>query len=188
MPDYLDTQKDRSIFAEKMIEKRNFKDITHQIKKECLNFGYGTIHFDKDKEGLWINEYENTLSASIHVDAIKINYDEISLYENNQCVLTFDHVCSVDRQIQIYETIYDCQNQLHYYELDWDHYFKALRVTDGSNHFFWRVLTPDEARHVWFNGKGELFQVYDDGTEGAIDDEARLYDCIQNGFTIGISL
>lgn len=171
-----------------MKAKRNFKDITRQIKEECLSFGLGTIHFDKDKEDLCVDDYENLLSASIHVDAIKSNYDEIILCEDNQDVLTFDHVNSIDRQIQIYETIYDHQDQLHYYELDWDNYFKALRVTEDKTSCYWRVLTPDEARHIWFNGKCEMFQLYDDGTEGCIDDLDRLNECIINGFPIGISL
>ena len=34
MPDYLDNRSGRSTFAEKMKEKRNFKDITRQIKEE----------------------------------------------------------------------------------------------------------------------------------------------------------
>ena len=188
MPEYLYNFNGRSTFAEKMKVKRNFKDITRQIKEECLSFGYGTIRFDKDKEDLWVDDYENALSASLHIDAIKIDFDTITLCEDNQNVLTFDHVYSIDRQIQIYETIYDHQDQLHYYELDWDNYFKALRVTEENKSYYWRVLTPDEARHIWYNGKGELFVVYDDGTEGMIDNEDQLNDYILNGFTIGISL
>lgn len=188
MPEYLDNRSGWSTFTEKMKEKRNFKNITRQIKKECLSFGYGSIRFDKDKEDLWIDDYENSLSASIHVDAIKIDFDTITLCEDNQNVLTFDHVYSIDRQIQIYETIYGHQDQLHYYELDWDNYFKALRVTEENKSYYWRVLTPDEARHILYNGKCELFVVYDDGTEGMIDDEDQLSDYIRRGFTIGISL
>ena len=167
---------------------KKFKNITRQIKEECLSFGYGTIQIDTKVDDLWIDDYENSLSISIHVDVIKINFNEIVLCEDNLCMLTFDHVHSIDRQIQIYETIYNYQKQLKFYELDWSQYFKALRVTNEKTHYYWRILTSDEARHIWYNGKGELFQVYDDGTEGAIDDEDRLYDCIHNGFTIGISL
>lgn len=83
MPEYLDDRNGRSTFVEKMKEKRNFKDITHQIKDECLGFGYGTIRFDKDKEDLWVDDYENVLSASIHVDTIKIDFDTIMLCEDN---------------------------------------------------------------------------------------------------------
>lgn len=171
-----------------MMEKKNFRSITAKIKKECLSFGYGKITFDKDKEDLWIDNYENTLSASIHVDAIKIDYDVITLCEDNHNIITFDHVYSIDRQIQIYETIYDHQDQLRYYELDWDNIFKALKVQGEEGYYYWRVLSTDEAKHVWHNGKGEIFQVYDDGTEGMIEDEERLNECINNGFTIGISL
>ena len=60
----MDNRSGWSTFAEKMKEKRNFKDITRHIKKECLSFGYGTIQFDKDKEDLWVDDYENALSAS----------------------------------------------------------------------------------------------------------------------------
>jgi len=55
-----------------MKEKIDFKIITAKIKKECLSFGYGIITFDKDKEDLWIDDYENSLGVSIHVDAIKM--------------------------------------------------------------------------------------------------------------------
>lgn len=188
MPDYLDNRSGRSTFAEKMKAKRHFKDITRQIKEECLSFGYGTIRFDKDKEDLWIDDYENSLSASIHVDAINIDFDVITLCEDNQCVLTFDHVYSIDRQIQIYETIYDYQEQLQLYELDWNNEFRVLRVTGEEGHCFWRLLTPEEARHIWFNGKCEMFQLYDDGTEGCIDDLDRLNECIRYSFPIGVSL
>ena len=181
MPDYLDNRSGRSTFAEKMKEKRNFKDITRQIKEECLSFGYGTIRFDKDKENLWVDDYENTLSASIYVDAIKIEFDTIMLCENNRNIRTFDHVNSIDRQIQIYETIYNHQDQLHYYELDWDHSFKAIRVTGDDGHFVWRILTPEEARHLWYNGYGELCELYNDGAERMIEDDYRLEECVKNG-------
>ena len=188
MPDYLYVSDIRNIFAEKKMERKNFRSITDRIKKECLSFGYGKITFDKDEENLWIDDYENSLSVSIHVDAIKIDFDTITLCEDNQCVLTFDHVSSIDRQIQIYESIYRHQDQLRYYELDWDNYFKALRVHEEDSYYYWRVLTPEEARHIWYNGHGDIFQLYDDGTEGVIEDDIRLNDCIRNGYPIGISL
>lgn len=171
-----------------MTGKRNFKDITRQIKEECLNFGYGTIRFDKDKKNLWIDDHENSLSAPILVDTIKINFDEITLCENNECVLTFDNVYSIDRQIQIYETIYDHQDQLHYYELDWSNDFEARRVTEEDGYFVWRILTPDEARHIWYNGYGELCELYDDGAESMIEDVSHLEECLRNGNPIGISV
>ena len=78
---------------------------------------------------------------------------------------------------------------MHYYELNWDNYFKALRVTgDNGDHYVWRILTPEEARHVWYNGHGDICQIHDDGTEGMIEDDIRLKDCIQNDYPIGISL
>ena len=188
MPDYLQDFQSRSTFAEKMVAKKDFRSITSKIKEACLSFGYGKISFDKDEEDLWIDDYENSLGVSVHVDAIKIDYDVITLCEDNQSVLTFDHVNSIDRQIQIYEAIYDYQDQLCFYELDWDNYFKALRVTGEEGEFYWRILSPDEARHVWYNGKGDLCQIYDDGTEGMIEDDIRLNECIRNGYPIGISL
>lgn len=171
-----------------MKEKKDFRSITAKIKEECLCFGYGKITFDKDKEDLWIDDYENSLGVSIHVDAIMIDYDVITLCEDNQSVLPFNHVYCIDRQIQIYETIYKYQDQLRYYELDWDNNFKALRVQGEEGYYYWRVLTPEEARHIWFNGQGDLCQIHDDGTEGMIEDITRLNDCICNGFPIGISL
>ena len=171
-----------------MKEKKDFRLITARIKEECLSFGYGKITFDKDKEDLWIDDYENSLSASIHVDAIKIDYDVITLCEDNHDIITFDHVFSIDRQIQIYNTIYDHQDQLRNYELDWDNIFEALRVQGEEGYFYWRILTPEEARHIWFNGYGEICQIYDDGAEGVIEDITRLDDCIRNGYPIGISL
>ena len=169
-----------------MEEKIDFKAITKKIKEECLRFGCGWIRFDKDKEDLWIDDYENYLSASVHVDSINIDIDIITLYEDGHGVLTFDQIFSIDRQIQIYDTIYDHQSQLHYFELDWDNYFKAILVRDEYSTCVWRILTNDEARHLWFNGKDEMFQLYDDGTEGCIDSLERLDDCIKNGFDIGV--
>lgn len=169
-----------------MKEKKDFRSITSRIKEECLSYGYGIIKFDKDKEDLWIDDYENTLSASIHVDAIKIDYDIISLCEDNHDIITFDHVYSIDRQIQIYETIYKHQDQLCFYELDWDHSFKAIRVTGDDGHFVWRILTPEEARHLWYNGYGELCELYDDGAEGLIEDDYCLEECVNNGDIIVI--
>ena len=188
MPEYLYVSNIRNTFVEKMMEKKDFRSITAKIKDECLNFGFGKISFDKDKENLWIDDYENSLSASIHVDAIKIDFNTITLCENNQSVLTFDHVNSIDRQIQIYETIYSYKDQLRYYELDWDHSFKAIRVTGDDGHFIWRILTPEEARHLWYNGHCELCELYDDGAEGMIEDDFRLEECIKNGDIIVTSV
>lgn len=171
-----------------MKNKIEFRNIKDKIKKECLSYGYGIISFDKETEGLWINKKENILSVCTKVDTIKIDKDVIMLCEDNHHMLTFDQICSIDLQIQIYETINKYQAKLHFYELDWNHYFKALRVTGEDGQYYWRVLSPDEARHIWYNGKGELCQIYDDGTESMIEDEERLNECINNGFTIGISL
>ncbi len=166
--------------------KKDFTSITKDIKKECLCFGCGCIQLDKDKESFWINDYENTLRIQLHVDTIKIEYDIISLCENGHCFLTYDNIHSINRQIQIYETIYEHKEQLHYYELDWTNSFQALRVIDEDGFYIWRILTDEEARHLWFNGKGELYQLYDDGSEGAIEDEDRLNLCIEYGHVIGI--
>lgn len=167
-----------------MKEKKDFRLITVKIKEECLSFGYGKITFDKDKEDLWIDDYENELSASVHVDAIKIDYDVITLCEDNHDVITFDHVYNIDRQIQIYETIYEHHEQLSFYELDWNHSFEAIRVTSDDGHFVWRILTSEEARHLWYNGCAELCELYDDGTESMIEDDTRFEECIDNGYTI----
>lgn len=190
MPDYFVDSNIRIIFAtKKMKEKRDFKAITKQIKNEILDLGCGNIKLNKDEDNLWIDDYENYLSASVHVDAISIDLDNITLYEDDRKILTFDHVHSIDRQIQIYETIYQYRNQLHYYELDWSSYFKALRVeNENEGPYLWRILTPDEARHLWFNGKsGDICQLYDDGTEGMIDNIERLEECIKSGCYIGIA-
>ena len=190
MPEYFCNSTCRSIFALKTMEaKRNFKKITQEIRDEILSLGYGHIKLNKDTENLWIDDYENYLSTSIHVDAIKINYDVISLCEDGKDILTFDHIYSIDRQIQIYETIYEHQDQLCYYQLDWNNYFKALAVEDENGRFIWRILTPDEARHLWYNGKGgELCEIYDDDSEGMIENEERLNKCINEGCDIGISV
>lgn len=189
MPEYLFFLHNRYTFATKtMNNKIEFRNITEKIKEECLCFGYGTIRFDKEAEGLCINSNENILSICTKVDTIKIDCDVIMLCEDNQNMLTFDQVCSIDRQIQIYETIYKHQDQLRFYELDWNNCFNALRVTGEDGQYYWRILSPDEAKHVYYNGKRELFQIYDDGTEGMIDDEERLNECINNGYSIGISL
>ena len=168
--------------------KKDFKAITQEIKKECLSFGCGWIRFDKDKEDLWIDDYENYLSASVHVESISIDFDVITLYEDSHDVLTFDQVYSIDRQIHIYETIYDHKDQLHYFELNWDNYFKAKQVRDEYSTYVWRILTNDEARHLWHNGKHEMFQLYDNGTKGYIDTLEKLNDCIDNGCDIGVQV
>lgn len=170
------------------MERKDFRSITAKIKTECLYFGYGKITLDKDEENLRINNHENSLSVSIHVDTIKIDYDTIMLCENNQCLLTFDHVNSIDLQIEIYETIYRHQDQLRYYELDWDNYFKALRVHGEEGNYYWRILSQEEARHIFYNGHGDICQIYDDGTEGMIEDNIQLNDCIRNGYPIGIPI
>ena len=63
---------------------------------------------------------------------------------------------------------------------------RLCQLEEGK--YYWRILSPDEARHVWYNGKGDLCQIYDDGTEGMIEDDIRLNECIRNGDYIGISL
>ena len=79
-----------------MKEKKDFRSIiTTRIKNECLKFGYGRISINKE-EDLWIDDYENYLSVSIHVDAIMIDFNVITLCEDNQSILTFDHVYSID--------------------------------------------------------------------------------------------
>lgn len=175
MPEYLDNRNGRNTFVEKMKEKKNFKNITLQIKEECLSFGYGTI---KMNNPLWND-----------VDSIKIDYDVISLFKDGVKILTFDDIHSINRQIQIYEIIFEYQDQLRYYQLDWSNYFKALAVEDENGKFIWRILTSDEARHIWYNGQGgELCELYDDGSEGVIEDEERLNRCINEGCDIGISV
>ena len=181
MPEYFDCLSCRSTFAEKM--KTDFRSITQEIKKACLGFGLGSIKLEKD-DYLWIYDYENHYSLSFSVNTIKIDYDYIILVEKGKDVLSFDDIYNINKQIDIYELISKHQDQLHYYELDWDCYFKALLVSDC----IWRVLTPDEARHLWYNGRAELFQLYDDGTEGCVDDIDRLNECINNGYDIGVSV
>lgn len=171
-----------------MEAKKDFKEITQEIKKEILSLGYGHIKFDKDTEDLWIDDYENYLSVSIHVDAIKINYDEITLCEDGQDIITFNHVYSIDRQIQIYETVFEHQDQLSFYKLDWSNYFKAIRIEGDKGKYIWRILSPDEARHIWYNGKEDICRLYDDDTEGLIEDEKTLNDCIINGTPLVISV
>ena len=151
-----------------MEAKKDFKKITHEIKHEILSLGYGTI---KMNHPLWND-----------VDSINIDFDVISLFKGGAKIITFDDIHSIDRQILIYETIYEHQDQLSYYKLDWSNYFKALAVEDENERFVWRILTPDEARHLWYNGKGgELCELYDDGSEGMIEDEERLNRCIKEG-------
>lgn len=158
-----------------MEAKRDFKKITQEIKDEILSLGYGTI---KMNNPLW-NE----------VDSISIDFNVISLFKDGAKILTFDDIHSIDRQIQIYEIIFEYQDQLSYYQLDWSDYFKALAVDDENGKFIWRILTPDEALHLWYNGKGgELCELYDDGSEGIIEDEVRLNRCINEGCDIGISV
>lgn len=158
-----------------MEAKKDFKKITHEIKHEILSLGYGTI---KMNHPLWND-----------VDSINIDFDVISLFKGGSKIITFDDIHSIDRQILIYETIYEHQDQISYYKLDWSNYFKALAVEDENERFVWRILTPDEARHLWYNGKGgELCELYDDGSEGMIEDEERLNRCIKEGCDIGISV
>ena len=158
-----------------MEAKKDFKKISQEIKDEILRLGYGTI---KIINPLWDD-----------VDSINIDFDVISLFKGGAKILTYDDIHSIDRQIQIYETIYEHQDQLSYYQLDWSDYFKALAVKDEHGRFIWRILTPDEARHLWYNVKGgDLCELFDDGTEGMIDDEERLNRCIEDGCDIGISV
>ncbi len=162
-----------------MEQKRDFKTITIDIKKECLRYGYGLIIFDKDKEDLWIDDYENHLGTCVHADAIKIDKDIITLCEDGKGIVTFDHIHSIDRQIAIYDTIFEHRDQLSFYQLDWNQPFKAQRVTDDDgNHFVWRILTDEEAYHLWYNGTAELCRLHDDGTESMIEDEESFRECL----------
>ena len=176
MPEYFVCLNCRNTFAEKTMEaKKDFKKITQKIKDEILSLGYGTI---KMNNPLWND-----------ADSIKIDFDDITLFKDGTRILTFDDIHSIDRQIQIYEIIFEHQDQLCYYQLDWSDYFKALAVEDENGRFIWRILTPDEARHLWYNGKGgELCELYDDDSEGMIEDEERLNRCINEGSDIGISV
>lgn len=157
-----------------METKKDFKKITQKIKDEILSLGYGTIK-------LYIELWNK-------VDSITIDFNDISLFKEGTKILTFDSINCIDKQIQIYETIFEHKDQLSYYQLDWNDYFKAFAVDDECGRFIWRILTPDEARHLWFNGKGDLFQIYDDGTEGMIDNEEQLNTCISEGCDIGVSV
>lgn len=170
--------------------KKDFRTVLHNIqesiKKECLSFGMGTIKLAKDIDDLWIDDYENYHLISIHVEIIIINYNQIILKEDGFDALQFDAIHSLNRLIDIYDVIYTHQNQLHFYELDWGHYFNALRVKRESKVCIWRILTFEEAKHIWYNGKGEICQLYDDGTERMILDDRHLNKCIEKGDTIGI--
>ena len=176
MPENFCNSTCRTTFVEKTMEaKKDFNKISQEIKDEILRLGYGTI---KMNNPLWND-----------VGSIIIDFDVISLFKGGAKILTFDDIHSIDRQIQIYETIYEHQDQLSYYQLDWSDYFKAFAVEDENGKFVWRILTPNEARHLWYNGKGgELCELYDDGSEGMIEDDERLNRCINEGCDIGISV
>ena len=163
MPEYLCEKNDG--------RKKDFKKITQEIKDEILSLGYGTIKMN--------NPFWND------VDGIYIDFDVISLFKGGAKNLTFDDIHSIDRQKQIYEH----QDQLSYYQLDWNDNFKAHAVEDENGRFIWRILTSDKARHLWYNGKGgELCEFYDDGLEGMNEDEERMNRCINEGNDIGISV
>ena len=105
-------------------------------------------HLNGNIKSIYLQEPEE-----ISLPEGKFQAELITFYEDGNTILTFDHVYSIDRQIQIYETIYDHRNQLSYYQLDWSNYFKALRVKDEEGKTVWRILTSEEARHLWYNGR-----------------------------------
>ncbi len=174
-----------------METKIDFKIITKEIREACLSLGYGQIILKAIDTPININisEDENILNVSIYINKIEIEYDVISIAQDNMNVITFDDITSIDKQIAVYETIYDHQEQLQYFELDWDDYFKAKRVMCENGAFIWRILSPDEARHLWYNSKGmELYQLYDDDSESMIESTETLDDCIQNNYDIGVAV
>ena len=187
MPDYFDYPFDRSTFAKKtMDKKKDFRAISEEIKQECLRYGYGKIRIDQDVTKLWIYDYENNRGASIHVDTITIDCDSIILSEKDQNGILFDEINSIDRKIEIYDAIFEEQAQLHLYELP-NTDFMARKVIDEEGcSFFWRIISSDEARHLFYNGRVEIFRLYDDGSEGAIDFKEDLEESIKCGCILGI--
>lgn len=168
------------------MDKIDFRVISEKIKEACLCFGMGTIKLDKTIDDLWIDDYENNSMISMHVDTITIDYDEITLREDNQSVLSFEDIFSINRQIEIYDVIYEEQAQIHLYELP-DTDFLARKVVDDEGcPFFWRIISNNEARHLFYNGRVEIFRLYDDGSEGVIDSKVDLEDSIKSGYILGI--
>ncbi len=172
-----------------MEQKCEFRTITKDIKRACLLYGCGTIQLDQHADEIWLDDNENELLLPFHVTSITIDLDNIILEEDANSRLTFDQVISIDRQIQIYETIFAERAQLRIYELDWDVPFEASRVEneDGS-HYYWRVLSADEARHLFHNGACSLFRLYPDGTEAQIESKEELEESIEEGYLIGCEL
>ncbi len=172
-----------------METKKDFKIITSEIKDACLSMGYGQINLKDSDTPIIISEVENILNVSIHINKIEIEYDVISISQDDMNVITFDDISSIDKQIAVYETIFEHKNQIRYFELEWDDYFKAKRVMDENGVFIWRILSPDEARHLWYNGTFvELCQLYDDGSETMIECVETLNDCIKNNYDIGVAV
>lgn len=168
------------------MDKIEFREISKRIKEACLCFGMGTIRLDKTIEDLWIDEYENNSTISMHVDTITIDCDNIILREDNQSVLSFDDIFNINRQIEIYDIIFEERAQLHLYELPNTDFTARKVVDEEGNPFFWRIISSGEARHLFYNGRLEIFRLYDDGSEGAIDSKEDLEDSIKSGCILGI--
>ena len=122
----------------------------------------------------------------MHVDTITIDCDNIILREDNQSVLSFDDIFNINRQIEIYDIIFEERAQLHLYELPNTDFTARKVVDEEGNPFFWRIISSGEARHLFYNGRLEIFRLYDDGSEGAIDSKEDLEDSIKSGCILGI--
>ncbi len=64
---------------------------------------------------------------------------------------------------------------------------EKIKVTKEDN-FVWRVLTREEAIVCWYAGCFELYILYDDDSEGLIEDKARFDEAMEMGWDIGIEV
>ena len=62
---------------------------------------------------------------------------------------------------------------------------KAKITKDG---FIWLVLDKESAIAIWKTGTAELFRLYDDESESAIESDGQLEDAIETGTPIGIEV
>lgn len=63
----------------------------------------------------------------------------------------------------------------------------CLKVCKNDG-FVWFVITADQARKLWKANVFTLYVLYDDDSEGMIDSEEKLENCIRKGCSIGIEV
>lgn len=62
----------------------------------------------------------------------------------------------------------------------------GLKITKDG--FVWKTVTYEQAKAIWYMELDELYRLYDDDSEAAIETIAGLNDAIKRGIQIGVEV